>query len=347
MKKIIYIILVSLLFTTISCEQAFMEEHPETDNKTIFNEYVKLVKEKYAMLAFKNVDINALETSIGATINGNTSEAELFDKLGVITQALRDGHSDLSYGENFKGYDFIDGYPAGINIGILIANYIGKIVNPNINIIYKEDSTEEFTVIYGFLPQDNDIAYIWIPSWDVTITDEQIETVFNSIKDAKGLIFDMRQNTGGDPSLATKFASYLMEGSAVYTGFERFKTGPGTSDFSDSQVYLQEADSNVKFLKPTAVLTDRYCYSASTTFAYSTNPLPNVTFIGQRTGGGSGSVADGFLANGWKWSLSTSEFIDHLGNHLDDGFDPDIPVALDLNDTTKDEVIERAILELQ
>ncbi len=94
-------------------------------------------------------------------------------------------------------------------------------------------------------------------------------------------------------------------------------------------------------------MTDRYCYSASTTFAYSTNPLSNVTFIGQRTGGGSGSVADGFLANGWHWSLSTSEFIDHLGNHLDDGFDPDIPVLLDLDDNTKDEVIERAILELQ
>ena len=69
--------------------------------------------------------------------------------------------------------------------------------------------------------------------------------------------------------------------------------------------------------------------------------------MGQRSGGGSGSVADGYLANGWYWSLSTSEFIDAKGRHLDDGVDADIPVALDLTDTTKDEVMEAAILDLQ
>ena len=84
-----------------------------------------------------------------------------------------------------------------------------------------------------------------------------------------------------------------------------------------------------------------------TTFLYSTAPIARFKTIGQRTGGGSGSVADGYLANGWYWSLSTSEFIDHLDRHLDDGIDPDISVALDLNDMTKDEIIERAILELQ
>ena len=126
-----------------------------------------------------------------------------------------------------------------------------------------------------------------IPSWNNDITDEETEAIFLHIKEAKGLIFDMRQNTGGDPSLATKFASYFTE-KPVYTGFERFKTGPGTNDFSDSKVNLQPAKSDNKFLKPVAVLTDRFCYSASTTFAYSVNPLSNVTFVGQRTGGGSG-----------------------------------------------------------
>ncbi len=349
MKKSIYL-LIALIFTISSCEKAFMEPNPETDKKAIFNEYVTLVKEKYAMLTYKNVDIDELASTIGATIDESTSETELFQKLGIITLALKDGHSDLSKGdgedENIQ-YNFLEGYPPAFDLEILSNNYIGKTINPEINVLQPENDKDVVLAAYGALPQDQEIAYLWVPSWDVEISEDQIERIFASFSNAKGLIFDIRQNTGGDPSLATKFAAYLANGEDIYTGFERFKTGPNPNDFSDSKVYLKPANSDVRFTKPVVVLTDRYCYSASTTFAYSTNPIGNITFIGQRTGGGSGSVADGFLANGWKWSLSTSEFIDHLGNHLDDGIDPDIPVELDLDDTSKDELIERAILELQ
>jgi len=227
---------------------------------------------------------------------------------------------------------------------MLVNNYLQKSIAPNIKSI--KGGEKGIKVAYGFMPQSSDIGYIWIPSWEVELSDDEIESIFVEIKNAKGLIFDMRQNGGGDPSLAVKFAAYFTD-REIYTGYEHFKTGPGINDFSDSKIYLSPTNSSNKFLKPTVVLTDRFCYSASTTFAYSVNPLNNITFIGQRTGGGSGSVADGYLANGWQWSLSTSEFIDHLGNHLDDGFEPDIAVTFDTLITTKDEIIERAILELQ
>ncbi len=54
-------------------------------------------------------------------------------------------------------------------------------------------------------------------------------------------------------------------------------------------------------------------------------------------------MADGYLANGWKYSLSTSEFIDWEGRHLDDGFEPDIKVDMDLKVKDKDEIIEKAL----
>lgn len=346
MKKYIYI---SVFFLTLlsSCEKVFMEPNPETDNLAIFNEYATLVKEKHAMLEFKNVDIIHLTDSIGATINESMSESDLFQKLGIITKKLRDGHSSLSKGkgeDNRIDYVFEAGYESAFNANILFNVYLQN-TNNNIHYLFYDDG-ESIKAIYGFLPQDNEIAYLWIPSWDVEIDDDKIDELFSTIKGAKGLIIDIRQNTGGDPSLAAKFASYLTNKS-IYTGFERFKTGPGVNDFSDSKIYLHPTNSSSRFLKPVAVLTDRLSYSASTTFAYSVNPLQNITFIGQKMGGGSGSFSDGFLANGWKWSLSTSEFIDHLGNHLDDGFEPDIAVSLDTLITNKDEVVERALLELQ
>ena len=349
-KNIIFFIGITFF---ASCEKVFMEPNPQTDNLSIFDEYATLVKEKYAMLDFKGVQIDFLRDSIRATISDDLTQAQLFEKLTIITHRLRDAHSNLfEVGQDLLDtthltatFDLLAGYPSGIDITILANNYINTAINPAITFLWKEDSSD-IKAIYGTLPQDTDIGYLWIPSWEMDMTDDEIETIFTAIKGKKGLIFDMRLNGGGDPALATQFAAYFTE-TPIYTGFERFKTGPKSTDFSDSPVTLQPASSSNKFLNPVAVLTDRNVYSASTTFLYSTAPLSQFMTIGQRTGGGSGSVADGYLANGWYWSLSTSEFIDHLDRHLDDGIEPDIAVALDLNDTTKDEVIERAILELQ
>ncbi len=340
--KAFSVILFILVFS--SCERVLFEPTPEYSATGLFSEYLDLVQEKHAMLEFKKVDVRALRDSILPTISENISSEDLFDKLAFVTAQLRDGHSALRSDVKEYTYDFTSAYPTAFHVGILAENYLGPAVAKKIKTI--KGGEAGIKVVYGFLPQSDEIGYIWVPSWQTELDDEQIDSVFFEVKDAKALIIDIRQNTGGDPSLATKFASYLTD-KTVYTGFERFKTGPKEGDFSDSKVYLIPASSPYKFLKPVAVLTDRYCYSASTTFAYSVNPLEQVTFIGQRTGGGSGSVADGYLSNGWYWSLSTSEFIDHLGNHLDDGFDPDISVALDTLDKTQDEIIQRALFELQ
>lgn len=344
--KIFFFFAFFVAFT--SCEKVLMEGQPGTDNLSIFDEYAKLVKEKYAMLEFKGVDIDVLADSIRNTIDENTSQPDLFNKLGIITIRLRDAHTSL-FEEKYNGnklfvqFNLLEGYPAGFDFNILL-KYTARDINPSIKIL--EGGALGFRAIYGTLVQDSEIGYLWIPSWDVAITNDEIEQIFTDLKDTKGLIFDMRTNGGGDPSLATKFASYFTT-QAIDTGFERFKTGPRTNDFSDSRVILQPTSSDNKYLKEVRVLTDRNVYSASTTFLYSVDPISTIKTMGQRSGGGSGSVADGYLANGWYWSLSTSEFIDAKDRHLDDGVEPDIAVELILTDTLKDEIIEAAILDLQ
>jgi len=336
---------ISILFLLIlfsSCEKALMDSVPETDSFAIFDEYSKLVKEKYAMLEFKDVDITSLENSLRSQITDQTTENELFEIIGQITLSLRDGHSSLV--DNIADptiaaqFDFLEGYSPGIDLEIL-NGYVDTL-----NKLYVGES-DIVRLVWGVLPQNNSIGYIWVPSWNREISDSEIEQVFSDLKETKGLIFDQRMNTGGDPILATKFASYFID-EPLYTGFERFKTGPEMNDFSDSHFTLQPSRNPNTYLKPVMALTDRNVYSAATTFLYSLDPLERVKTVGQITGGGSGSVADGFLANGWYWSLSTSEFIDANGRHLDDGVEPDIPVVLNLDDKTKDEVIERAIMEL-
>lgn len=327
-----------------------MKPNAETDNIAVFEEYGKLIKEKYAMLEFKNVDIDYLMDSLRPFITNEMHKDSLFSKMAIINRRLRDGHSPLYYvdGENFNAsfFDPNAGYPVAFNDTILRNNYTSSIVAPNLSRIAVEDGGTSIEVLYGFLPQSANIAYIRIPSFNITLEDEQLEMIFSEIKNATGCIVDVRGNGGGDPSLATKVASYFMD-MTTYTGYERFKTGPGASDFTDSPSNVSPANFSNRFIKPVVVLTDRGCYSATTTLCYSMNPLNHVTFMGQRTGGGSGSVASGFLANGWNWGLSTSEFIDHLGNHLDDGIDPDIQVLFDNANQSQDEILDEALLYLQ
>ncbi len=347
MKNTLVILILFIGLT--SCEKLIMKPNPSTGNKAVFSEYSTLVKEKYAMLDFKGVDIDHLIDSISPLINDEMGKEELFKNASIITTRLRDGHSSLIAIEedffSFADFDLHKGYPVAFNDTILTDNYLHSNVSPSLKHFEYSDEQGITNVNYGYLAQSETIAYVRIPSFNVEIPDEDIETMFMEINSSAGLILDVRGNGGGDPSLSTKVASYFMN-NETYTGFERFKTGPELDDFSDSESIVTPAESNYRYVKPIVVLTDRGCYSATTTLAYNMNPLSHVTFMGQRTGGGSGSVADGYLSNGWQWSLSTSEFIDHLGNHLDDGIDPDIAVDFDNSDLTKDEFIEEALVFL-
>ena len=95
MKSFKLIIVLAIIGMFSSCEKALMDSKPKTDALSIFDEYATLVKEKYAMLDFKNVDINFLADSIRNTIQSDISNEDLFNKLGIITTRLRDGHTSL------------------------------------------------------------------------------------------------------------------------------------------------------------------------------------------------------------------------------------------------------------
>ncbi len=319
-----------LLINLFSCEKTALEPDAPDDNLSAFNEYWKVIHEKYAMLDFKNVDWEMVRDTHRTKVTNEMSDLAFLEVLGSMAATLRDAHTWVSNGDSIRGWDDLyGGYEQNLDYEIL-SNYL-----QNTEVI------NESAIFYKIL--DGNIGYMFVPSFDNFETSD-IEKVISYMKDTRGLIIDVRGNGGGDPELAADIASHFTD-KEVYAGFERFKSGPGPNDFSDSKMNLLPT-SGTYYGKPVAILTNRGCYSATTTMIYMMNPLEQVTIIGDRTGGGSGSVAEGYLGNSFIWAMSTSEFIDHEGRHLDDGYDPDILVQLDTTDKTKDEIIERAVLEL-
>lgn len=333
MKNISFVLFaIALLLGTTSCEKIALEPNPSVDNLSVYDEYWKIFNEKYAMFEFKNVDWDEVKNLTRPLVDNTISQDSFFSILASMTITLRDGHTVLiDYEKSIGGFfDLGAGFPKNLN-DTLVSLYLKGDVK-----------TQGDGLSYVIL--DQNIGYITYRDFEKEVTNEMMDAMLTDLKDTKGIILDVRGNGGGDPSYAALMASHFAD-KTMSSGFERFKTGPDKNDFTDSPATV-EPSTGVNYTKPVMVLTNRGCYSATTTLIYSLNPYEHVKFIGGRTGGGSGSVADGYLSNGWYYSLSTSEFIDHEGRHLDDGFDPDIMIDLDETDMTKDEIIERAIEEI-
>jgi hypothetical protein len=332
-KYISGIVLFVGLLGLSSCEKLDMEKQPGTDNNSIFNEYWTIFNEKYAMFEAKGLDWAQIHEEYSGYVNNSISKDSLSNILGQMTLLVKDGHTWLATDAGKMGYafDLQKGYPVDLNPKLVQNQYLGK-----------QAKTVGDSMFYTILSQK--VGLIVYRDFEAEITEGGVNKMLTDLKDTKGLILDVRGNGGGDPDYAGMLASHFTE-KKTYTGHELFKTGPGQKDFSKSEIYLIPS-SGVKYLKPVAILTDRGVYSATTTLLYMTDPLQNVFTVGGKSGGGSGSTSDGQLANGWIYSLSVSEFIDAKGRHIDNGVMPDVEVHLNHDNPIRDEIIEKAILEV-
>jgi C-terminal processing protease CtpA/Prc len=96
------------------------------------------------------------------------------------------------------------------------------------------------------------------------------------------------------------------------------------------------------------ILANRHTFSAANNFVQVMKSLPQVTIIGDRTGGGSGLPFTYNLPNGWNIRLSASPMLDAEGNDTEWGIDPDIKVdmAPDASLTGRDAILDCAIQHL-
>lgn len=130
----------------------------------------------------------------------------------------------------------------------------------------------------------------------------------------------------------------------VLTGYIRHKTGKGHNDFSEPYPIELEPSNSIRWQKKTVVLTNRRSYSATNDFVNQMSCLPNVTIMGDKTGGGSGMPFTSELPNGWTVRFSASPHFNADMEQIEWGIEPDIKVNMDEADEAKhiDTIIEKA-----
>ncbi|MEM9832151.1 MAG: S41 family peptidase [Bacteroidota bacterium] len=334
MKNIIlFFIPVILVFT--ACEDAFFEDDlASTNPRENFDYLWTECNEKYSYFALKNIDWDAVRKKYSAKIFEGMSEDSLFNVLGGMLAELRDDHTGLvssfnisRFGTRYLGQDNFDWR-------IIVDHYLGQ------------DFYASGPFAHGFL-ENGEIGYVWFPSFTGTVDDENLDFILERYTDTKGLILDLRENNGGNINDMFAILSRLVEEETILY-YSRTKNGPGRDDFSEPEAARVKPHDDIRYTKKVAVLVDRGTYSAGSFTSLATKALPNVILVGDTTGGGLGLPNGGQLPNGWTYRFSITQALDlDLNPDFEDGVPPDVPVLFNWDDLTIDEVLERAILELQ
>lgn len=332
MKKIYLLLLIIPSF--FSCEKTMFEEDlASTDPMTNFEYLWKQCDEKYAYFDLKNIDWDQIKIKYAAKINKDMSDEALFNVLGEMLTELKDDHTNLvsnfnisSFGVDKLGQD----------------NYDTRIVKDH---YLSDDYYTSGPFIHDFLA-NKEIGYIRFGSFTGTVDNTNLDFILDRYKNTKGLILDLRENGGGAATdIFNILSRFVKRETVVY--YSRIKNGPGHQDFSKAKPAKVKRYDGIRYKNKVCVLTDRGTYSAGSFTALATKALANVILIGDTTGGGLGMPNGGQLPNGWTYRFSITQALTlDKSTAYENGVPPDIKVLFNWNDRTKDEIIEKALLEL-
>lgn len=335
LTKIKLIALIIFSISISSCEDAFFEEDiASTDPFENFEYLWKECDEKYSFFELKNIDWDAVKVKYSDKLYNGMSEDSLFNVLGSMLNELRDDHTNLISYFNISAYKGDLNAQDNFDWRIVVDNYITK----------NYYRTGPFN--HNFL-DNGKIGYIRFPEFTGTVSQKNLDFILEKYKDTQGLIFDLRENGGGDAGDIFRLLSRFVETKTLLY-YSRIKAGPEHNDFSEAEPTYLEPYDGIRYKKKVIFLVDRGTYSAGSFTSLATKVLDNITLIGDTTGGGLGLPNGGQLPNGWRYRFSITQALtlDQKPDY-ENGVPPDIQVSFDWSNLSRDKILDRAILELQ
>ena len=310
MKKVFLIPLsfLTLLFLSACVDEEQFDDTPQGNLEALW----KIIDEHYCFLDYKKeaygLDWDQVHEKYRARVNSQMTSKQLFEVLADMLAELRDGHVNLTAAHDYGRYwSWYEDYPTNFS-DTLLRRYMGT--------DYKIASGITYRVL------DDNIGYMRYESFNDPIGEGNLDEVFMHLMLCRGLIVDIRNNGGGMLTNAEKLAARFCH-QRTLVGYHQHKTGPGHSDFSTPEPIYLEPSANIRWNKPVVLLTNRRVYSAANEFSVYMRTFPQVTIVGDHTGGGAGMPFSGSLPNGWTVRFSAVPMYDAQGQSAEFGIAPD------------------------
>ncbi len=336
MKKISSLIAVFYILLTLSCSDLLFNEDPENTNRNNLEIFYQDYKMYYSHFDKKGLNWDSLYSSKKSLLNFSPHSEDLFKIMGDMILTLEDGHADL-YSPNFGrvSYDYAKNSP--VNKLKSVSKYVA---------LKSIDDKISYGIIHN---QRSKLGYVAITSFQGNIygfSNLEFEKILKEFKEEniKGLIIDVRDNTGGQEAIARSFAKLFYDKERVFS-YVRFKRNESFTSWIEKKLF----PPNNTYIQPIIVLTNKRVYSSTESFVLAMKVLPHVKIVGDTTGGGSGNPIERTLPNGFKYRIPIWQEVDANKNKYEGiGIFPDIPIWITQDDIriNRDVILERAILEL-
>ena len=292
-----------------------------------------IVDQHYCFFDYKQheygLDWDAVYNKYKVRVNDYMNREQLFEVLCDMLAELHDGHVNLyASHDNGRYWAWYENYPA---------NYSDSLERRYLGTDYRIASALYYRIL------DDNIGYIRYDSFSRGFGESNLDEVLSYLAICQGLIIDIRGNGGGTLTYADMLASRFTN-ERVLVGYMQHKTDKGRNDFSEMEPKYIEPSSRYRWHKPVCLLTNRGVYSAANEFAMMMKALPQVTLVGDHTGGGAGMPFSSSLPNGWIVRFSAVPMYDAQGQSVEFGIEPHHRVDLTDEDVARgrDTIIEYA-----
>ncbi|MBQ8701598.1 MAG: S41 family peptidase [Prevotella sp.] len=288
-----------------------------------------IMDEHYCFFDEKNIDWANVYARYSKQVTDNMSRQQLFELLTGMLSELRDGHVNLYTPFDMGRYwAWHEDYPANFS-DTLQRRYLGT--------DYKIAGTLRYRTL------DDNVGYVYCGSFQTEPGEGNLDEVLLELAPCRAIIIDIRDNGGGQITAAEKFAARFTN-EEITVGYLQHKTGRGHGDFSAMEEQRLKPSSGLRWQKRAFVLTNRSVYSAANEFVKYMKCCPQVTIVGDKTGGGAGMPFSSELPNGWAVRFSACPMYDVNRQSTENGIEPHYYVGLLDEDFLrgKDTIIEFA-----
>ncbi len=184
---------------------------------------------------------------------------------------------------------------------------------------------------YGFKKVEilnGNIGYIYLGGFFSVDTNSKatVNAVFGVLKNVDALIFDLRQNGGGDPTMVQYICNYLFKDRTHLNDLYERRTN------KTAQFWTEPAVSSAIFSSiPVYVLVSSRSFSGAEEFSYDLQSLKRATIVGETTGGGAHPVQPIMISNGFIGNIPYARAVNPVTkrNWEAVGVKPDISIAAD------------------
>lgn len=262
-----------------------LEHHPAFDARTFppdpalapgdgeraFDEWWSTFDRVYAMFGLRRVDWNAVRDGFRPHAAACTDAWALGCVLAAAADTLGDRHAWVAVGgepvpNTHRALEYRANFPA-------VMAALEPMTQPRRGINWSRTA--------------DGVGYLNVSALDGPDLVEHFDRALDELADARGLIVDLRFNTGGNETFAQGMAGRFTAEPVVYA-HQRTRSGPGLTELGpwEPRVLWPRGE---RFERPTVVLIGPAVMSSAEAFALMFRACEGVTLLGARTAGSSGN----------------------------------------------------------